>query len=385
MPSYKNGAPDVVDLQDAQNAKFQTLRLQRFYLAQLNYLITYVVICVAWISGHYDGSGWLVFSHIGLGVSTQLVFLALFRSNWNLRFKDPSMTNAQIAVAILLITYLLAFAGPLRGSLIMIYANIMVFGIFQLSRRDFLIHSGLALACFGALITIEHYYLADPRSFTLNLVEWFILACFLVGLSMTASYIRELRERLQQRHNTLQAHQETLRGMMGQLQNLATTDPLTGLANRRYFLQEAHRRMTLMRPTQQLGIALIDLDHFKRINDLYGHAAGDQVLQGFAELGRATLRDHDLIARFGGEEFVLLLSNTNIETLHQCVERLRQRFAETVFDALPEGVHCTFSAGLSLLQPEDDLEVCLNDADQALYLAKNSGRNRSEWHDPSYA
>ena len=143
--------------------------------------------------------------------------------------------------------------------------------------------------------------------------------------------------------------------------------------------------MTLMRPTQQLGIALIDLDHFKRINDLYGHAAGDQVLQGFAELARATLRDHDLIARFGGEEFVLLLGNTSIETLHQCVERLRQRFAETVFDALPEGVHCTFSAGLSLLQPEDDLEVCLNDADQALYLAKNSGRNRSEWHDPSYA
>jgi diguanylate cyclase (GGDEF)-like protein len=143
--------------------------------------------------------------------------------------------------------------------------------------------------------------------------------------------------------------------------------------------------MTLMRPTQQMGIALIDLDHFKRINDLYGHAAGDQVLQGFAELARTTLRDDDLIARFGGEEFVLLLGNTSIETLHQCVERLRQRFAEKTFDVLPEGVHCTFSAGLSLLQPEDDLEVCLNDADQALYLAKNSGRNRSEWHDPSYA
>ena len=79
------------------------------------------------------------------------------------------------------------------------------------------------------------------------------------------------------------------------------------------------------------------------------------------------------------------LRNTSIETLHQCVERLRQRFAEKTFDVLPEGVHCTFSAGLSLLQPEDDLEVCLNDADQALYLAKNSGRNRSEWHDPSYA
>lgn len=375
----------MTDLQDAQNNKFQRLRLQRFYLAQLNYLITYIVIGVAWFVEQYQGSIWLMLSHIGLGLGTQAVFLVLIRSNWNLRLKDPSMTNAQIAVAILLITYLLAFAGPLRGSLIMIYANILVFGIFQLSRRDFLIHSGLALACFGALITIEHYYQADAQRFTLNLVEWFILACFLAGLSMTASYIRELRERLQQRHNTLQAHQETLRGMMGQLQNLATTDPLTGLANRRHFIQEAQRRMTLMRPTQQMGIALIDLDHFKRINDLYGHAAGDQVLQGFARLAKASLRDDDLIARFGGEEFVLLLGNTNADALHHCVERLRLGFAEQAFDALPEGVHCTFSAGLTLLQPEDDFEVCLNDADQALYLAKNSGRNRSEMHQPSYA
>lgn len=375
----------MAEMQDAQNAKFQKLRLQRFYLAQLNYLITYIVISVAWFAGQYQGSIWLMLSHIGLGLGTQSVFFALMRSNWNLRLNDPSMTNAQIAVAILLITYLLAFAGPLRGSLIMIYANIMVFGIFQLSRRDFLIHSGLALVCFGALITIEQHYQADTQRFTLNLVEWFILACFLAGLSMTGSYIRELRERLQQRHNTLQAHQETLRGMMGQLQNLATTDPLTGLANRRHFIQEAQRRMTLMRPTQQIGIALIDLDHFKRINDLYGHAAGDQVLQGFATLANSTLRDGDLIARFGGEEFVLLLGNANENALFQCVERLRLRFAEQVFDALPEGVHCTFSAGLALLQPEDDFEACLNDADQALYLAKNSGRNRSEIHQPSYA
>lgn len=375
----------MTDLQDAQNNKFQRLRLQRFYLAQLNYLITYIVISVAWAVDHYEGSIWLMLSHIGLGVSTQLVFYTLLRCGWNLRLKDPSMTNAQIAVAILLITYLLAFAGPLRGSLIMLYANIMMFGTFQLSRRDYLFHSGLALACFGALITIEHYYRVDAQRFTLNLVEWFILACFLAGLSMTGSYIRELRERLQQRHNTLQAHQETLRGMMGQLQNLATTDPLTGLANRRHFIQEAQRRMTLMRPTQQMGIALIDLDHFKRINDLYGHAAGDQVLQGFARLAKASLRDDDLIARFGGEEFVLLLGNTNADALHHCVERLRLGFAEQVFDALPEGVHCTFSAGLALLQPEDEFEVCLNDADQALYLAKNSGRNRSEMHQPSYA
>lgn len=372
------------ELQDANSDKFQALRLQRFYLAQINYLITYVVIGVAWAAGQYDASAWMAVSHVLMGLLTQAAFLLLIKSGLNLRFREPSMTNAQIVVAILLTTYLLAFAGSLRGSLVMVYANILIFGIFQLTRRDLLLQAGLALACFGGLIALESYRAPNAQNLTLSLVQWFILACFLGCLTFTGSYIRELRERLQQRHSTLQAHQETLRGMMGQLQNLATTDGLTGLANRRYFIDESRRRMTLMRPGQLLGVALIDLDHFKRINDLYGHAAGDEVLQGFASLAKESLRDADLVARFGGEEFVILLSNTDLGALHQCMERIRDNFARLQFPSLPEGVHCTLSAGLNLIRQEDDLEVCLNDADQALYLAKNTGRNRCEHHQPDY-
>ncbi|MEH6566175.1 MAG: GGDEF domain-containing protein [Halopseudomonas sp.] len=368
------------ELQDANSDKFQALRLQRFYLAQINYLITYVVIGVAWAAGQYDASAWMATTHVLLGLLTQTVFWVLLKSGLNLRFREPSMTNAQIVVAILLTTYLLAFAGSLRGSLVMVYANILTFGIFQLTRRDLVLQALLALTCFGGLIAIESYRGPSAQNLTLSLVQWFILACFLGCLSFTGSYIRELRERLQQRHSTLQAHQETLRGMMGQLQNLATTDSLTGLANRRYFIDEAHRRMTLMRPNQLLGVALIDLDHFKRINDLYGHSAGDEVLQGFATLARDSLRDGDLVARFGGEEFVILLSNADLGALHQCMERIRASFGKMQFSCLPEGVHCTLSAGLSLIRQEDDLEACLNSADQALYMAKNSGRNRCEHH-----
>jgi len=374
----------VSELQDANSDKFQALRLQRFYLAQINYLITYVVIGVAWAAGHYDSTAWMASIHILLGVVTQGAFFLAFKSGFNLRFREPSLTNIQIVVAILLTTFFLAFAGSLRGSLVLVYANILVFGIFQLSRRDLILQALLCLTCFGGLIAIESYQGPSAHSLTLSLVQWFILACFLGCLCVTGSYIRELRERLQQRHSTLQAHQETLRGMMGQLQNLATTDSLTGLANRRYFIEEARRRMTLMRPNQQLGVALIDLDHFKRINDLYGHSAGDEVLQGFAKLARDSLRDGDLVARFGGEEFVILLSNTDLGALHQCLERIRDNFAKVQFACLPDGVHCTLSAGLSLIRQEDDLEVCLNDADQALYLAKHSGRNRCEHHVPKH-
>jgi len=383
MPSHKV-EPIVNETQAADNNKFQALRLQRFFLAQVNYLITYLVIGVAWAAGHYDGSAWMAFSHVLLGLLTQSVFLLLFKTGLNLRFSEPSLSNAQIAVAILLTTYMLAFSDSLRGSLILVYANILVFGIFQLSRRDLLLQAGLALVCFGSVIAFDYYSSPSSQNLTLSLVQWFILACFLGCLTITGSYIRELRERLQQRHSTLQAHQETLRGMMGQLQSLATTYSLTGLANRRYFIDEARRRMTLMRPNQTLGVALIDLDHFKRINDLYGHAAGDEVLQGFAKLATDSLREGDLVARFGGEEFVILLSNTDLDILYQCLERIRVSFAKAHFPSLPEGVNCTLSAGLSMIHQEDDLEVRLNNADQALYTAKNSGRNRCERYQPSH-
>lgn len=257
---------------DVDIAKFQAIRLQRFYLAQLNYLITYVVIGAAWLVGQYNASGALAISHVVLGASLQLAIFCTIKSGWNLRFKDPSLTSPQIVIAMLLLTYLLAFSGEFRGSLIMIYPIILLFGVFQLSRRAFFAHAALALALYSGLILFNTLSNTSTQPLTVHLLEWFVLACFLGWLSFFCTYIRELRERLQRRHSTLQLHQETLKGMMGQLQNLADTDGLTGLINRRFFLREAQRRINLLGPLDKLGIALIDLDHFKKINDTYGHA-----------------------------------------------------------------------------------------------------------------
>lgn len=369
---------------DNNVAKFQALRLQRFYLAQLNYAITYVVIGAAWLAGQYNASVIMAASHVLLGIGLQATLFGVFKSGFNLRFRDPSLTSPQIVVAMLL-TYLLAFSGEFRGSLIMVYPIILMFGVFQLSRRAFLSHAGLALVLYGLLILFNIFEDANPEALSVHLLEWFVLACFLGWLSFFCSYIRELRERLQRRHNVLQTHQTTLRDMMGQLQSLADTDSLTGLANRRFFLSEARRRITLLTPGKRLGIALIDLDHFKKINDVHGHATGDEVLQGFARVAMHNLRDEDMLARFGGEEFVLLLDNANLATLYQCVERIRVGFAHTCFKSAGDEVYCTFSAGLNLLGPEDDLELRLNQADQALYRAKDNGRNHCEVYNEAYA
>ncbi|MFA5678948.1 MAG: GGDEF domain-containing protein [Pseudomonas sp.] len=375
----------MTELERDRQARFQALRLQRFYLAQSTYLIAYVVIAVTWATGQYLGSNVMALSHYALGFLTQISFFILFKTGLNLRFKDPSLTSAQIIVALLLQTYLLALVGEIRGTVLVAYCLILLFGVFQMSRTGYLVHAAFALACYAGLIALNQRLEIYPQSLTVALLEWFVLACFLLWLAILGSYIRELRERLQQRHTTLQQHQQTLRSMMDQLQNLASTDALTSLPNRRYFIEEARRRNTLLAPGQTMGLALIDLDHFKRINDLYGHSAGDQVLQEFARIARANLRGNDMVARFGGEEFVLLLDNCDLATLHHCVERIRQGLANHPFSILPEDVRCTLSAGICLIHPEDDLEWRISQADEALYQAKAEGRNCTRAHDEAYA
>ena len=123
------------------------------------------------------------------------------------------------------------------------------------------------------------------------------------------------------------------------------------------------------------GLALIDLDHFKRINDLHGHAAGDQVLQAFAAVATACLRDGDVLARYGGEEFVVLLPECDAERLTSCCERLRLAFTEVQLVGLNVR-DLSLSAGMTLLRAGDDLDHALQRADQALYRAKRDGRNR---------
>ena len=204
-----------------------------------------------------------------------------------------------------------------------------------------------------------------------------MLFIVLVWLTLFAGYVQALRQRMRQRRYALQAHQDTLRGMMRQLEDLVATDELTGLFNRRHFLRLAGRALDDLDEGQRHGLALIDLDHFKRINDVHGHSAGDRVLQTFAAVARACLREGDVLARYGGEEFVLLLPEADSDRLAACCERLRQAYAA----AEPMGVEVpvlSLSAGMTLLHSGDDLDEALQRADQALYRAKRSGRNRCE-------
>jgi two-component system, cell cycle response regulator len=167
--------------------------------------------------------------------------------------------------------------------------------------------------------------------------------------------------------------------MEDDLRRLATTDPLTGANNRRRYNEISERELTRCKRYQHpLCVLMLDADHFKKVNDTYGHDAGDRVLKALASVCVRELRDVDVLGRFGGEEFTVTLPETTIETAMEAAERLRQALAETRVP-LDDGQEITFTVSIgaaSLHDPDEKLADLLNRADQALYQAKQGGRNQ---------
>lgn len=164
-----------------------------------------------------------------------------------------------------------------------------------------------------------------------------------------------------------------------ELRRLATTDPLTGLANRRHFLDLAETELgRLLRYGRPLSVLMMDVDHFKAINDTHGHAAGDRALVQLAETCREELRDTDILGRLGGEEFAVVLTETSLPAAMEVAERLRQRLG-SVFVRRPDGGSFRFTVSIGITDGRNgdrSIERALARADHALYQAKHSGRNR---------
>lgn len=207
--------------------------------------------------------------------------------------------------------------------------------------------------------------------------------------ALLAASNRQLEDEMAQR----QAVEYEREALIKQLRDQAEHDSLTGALNRRAFLSMAERdRRRLGRDDGRIAVIMFDIDHFKRINDTYGHGAGDEVIRRIAATARQTVRDGDLLCRYGGEEFALLLSDPGADSAALVAERLRQEVAGLVFKLSRQGgaeisgttgetemVQVTISLGLTIASArnlrEDGVVTLLDRADQALYAAKRSGRN----------
>jgi diguanylate cyclase (GGDEF)-like protein/PAS domain S-box-containing protein len=164
-----------------------------------------------------------------------------------------------------------------------------------------------------------------------------------------------------------------------ELVEMATTDFLTGLTNRRHFIKRVNQELERLKrfDIPRAAVLMLDLDHFKKINDNYGHAAGDSVLKHFADLIRGELRQIDSSGRLGGEEFAILLLGTDIPSAEHFAERLRNRVADSKMTHDGQNISITVSIGIAALEASDaSPEAAIKRADNALYAAKNQGRNR---------
>jgi len=261
--------------------------------------------------------------------------------------------------------------GQLCSAIIAAYTWLTAFEFWR-GRNEPLVSRWPAIALFfthGAMFLLRtplNAILHDREADHLLASAWLSvlsLEAFLMTIATAFILLAMSKERTELRHKTA-----------------AMTDPLTGLLNRRAFLQDAEallrRQIERDRP---IGVLLIDLDHFKSINDRFGHAVGDKVLQIFAKTTQANLRQQDLIGRLGGEEFTVVLADASIDNAYLVADRLRNAFAVAAAAVDGQALHATASIGVSVIvDPAQDLARLITLADQALYLAKARGRNRVE-------
>ena len=350
--------------------KRQRIRLAMSGLAALLMVCCLVVmnsVAAAGLASTAEVRVWTACSVLGL-----IAVYAAIRSGWSRRFKDPALTLAQILYAITCCAAAFVIAGPARGVTLPILAIILMFGIFGLTTRQMLGVLVYSLVAFGVASGVVAA--RDEPDYPTVVAAAYVGMVVVVLLSSTF-----LTTRVQSTREHLRRQKAELARALEQIRQLATHDDLTGLLNRRAMLDrmQLEQRRSL-RSGSPLLIAQLDIDHFKVVNDTHGHAAGDLVLQSFADTVRRNVRDTDVLARWGGEEFVLLLCDTPAADAVALMERLRQA-VQAMQVPVPQGdgpITVTVSIGLARHTPADPLAGTLERADRALYAAKAGGRNR---------
>ena len=346
----------------------QRIRLVQCAVASLLMLAS--TLAMAWlvwagIAPAGPALAWAVLSLLGFAV-----FFALIRSGTNRRFGDPSLTLAQMVFAFGSGAVAYAIAGRGRGAAFPILLVIMMFGMTTLSARQVRMVSIVAMAMFGTAMALMAWL--DPQVYdpAVEFGHFLMIGVMLPAVAWLAGQTSRLRKRLQQQKTELER-------AVARIRELATRDELTGLANRRHMTELLElERQRCVRSGQTFCIALVDLDHFKRINDEHGHDAGDTLLREWVRAAGDGLRLADILARWGGESFLLLMSDTRAPLARLGVERMRARSGRL---QVPQGARVmsvTMSAGIVEHRAGEPVADAVARAEQALAEAKRTGRNR---------
>ena len=342
-------------------------------LAVLVYVLFAGVVAWEVQLGLMDATAAVVWSAIS--ISGILAFYVLIRTGISEQLSaDPSLTLYQSAFGVAATALGYAINPELRGAVIAIMVLNLVWGMFVLRNRQALGLCVFALVLLAATMTFMCRTAPGLFPARIEALHFTFAVILLVATSLLSMRMGGLRTRLSQRKLELQAALATIR-------ELAQVDELTRLSNRRHIVEVlGAEQARCVRAGQPLSVVLIDLDHFKAVNDHHGHAAGDAVLRAFADVLRAGLRESDTAGRWGGEEFLVVLPQLHAGVAALLVDRLRETVAQMSFDHVLPGLRISFSAGASECTAGESTHLAIERADQAMYLAKEAGRGRTRVH-----
>jgi diguanylate cyclase len=351
----------------------QTLRLSRFFEALAIYILNISISYFAYWAGIMDLQALYGFWIIILAIN--IILYILFRTGLNLWMSDPSLTFIQMCAANLVVMYGIYYIYEIRGFLLSMYIVILLFGIFRLYTRQFLFVSAFALLTYGIdifLLNIFHPQAINPK---IESFQWFGIAIVLISVSLIGGKISSIRRELNVSRKKLQSSLTVIREM-------AIHDDLTGFYNRSHLMDliESENNRSV-RTGSVFSLVMMDIDKFKKINDTYGHQIGDQVLRTFAAVIRSILRKTDFCGRYGGEEFLIVLTQTDLQAAKLFAERIRDCVENSFFPDLGPDSRVTVSIGLAEHRTQENIEKTISRADESLYKAKKGGRNRVECSD----
>ena len=305
-----------------------------------------------------------------VAVSVVAAGYVVLRSGWNRRLADPALLEAQMWAGIVLLGWGYLIGGPGRPVALMLLFITLMMALLTVTFKQMARASLLSVLVFGAAaLGVVGQEGARPLVVELQMLYFCALLIVLSSACVLVRQLALLRERAAYaRHDVA----ETMAKLHGQV----IRDELTGLFNRRHM----HKLLRIEqgrsdRSDHPWCVAMVDLDLFKRVNDEHGHAVGDEVLHATAQVLSGGLRGADQVARWGGEEFLVMFPDTDTEDARQVLERMGRTLARTQVSQTVPDLRVTFSAGVTCHVPDEPLAHTIDRADHALYRAKAAGRN----------
>src|SRR5262245_61288326 len=344
----------------------QQVRLERLAIAVAACVVTVGITLGVTLGGYLPHTAAAIY--IGLVAALCSVFVLITASGLNRRFSDPGLTVPQLVAAGLVVSYGAYEGAEARPAFMAMYLIAYMFGVFALGVRGLLWVAIFYVACYAGVVSLAVVMRPEATDVRREISRVVGLALMLGWMTLLGRYVSRLRQNLRRAN-------EDLKRALARAEDLANHDGLTWCYTRRRSMAMLWVEAKRAQRGSPLSVCLIDLDRCKDINAEHGHLAGDDVLTQFAATAQTQLRATDFLGRYGGEEFVVGLSQTALAEAGVVAERIREAVERRPFSSLPPGKRVTVSIGIVEHCPPDPIDRTLSRVDAALYEAKHRGRN----------